>query len=32
MSLEGGLVLTEDKLKEQVVGLELGTMFVPCGN
>jgi hypothetical protein len=26
-SLEGGLALTEDKLKEQVASLELGTML-----
>jgi hypothetical protein len=32
MSLEDGLVLIEDKLKEQVVSLELGTMFVLCSN
>ncbi len=31
-SLEGGLTLVEDKLKEQVAGLELETMFVLCGN
>ncbi len=31
-SLEGGLALTEDKLKEQVALLELGTIFVLCGN
>jgi hypothetical protein len=27
-----GLALMEDKLKEQVAGLELATMFVLCGN
>jgi hypothetical protein len=31
-TLEGGLALMEDKAKEQVAGLELGTMFVLCGN
>ncbi len=31
-SLEGGLALMEDKLKEQVALLELETMFVLCGN
>jgi hypothetical protein len=31
-SLEGGLALMEDKVKEQVAGLELGMMFVLCGN
>jgi hypothetical protein len=30
--LEGGLALMEDKLKEHVTGLELGTVFVLCGN
>jgi hypothetical protein len=29
---EGGLALMEDKVKEQVAGLELGTMLVLCGN
>jgi hypothetical protein len=27
-----GLALMDDRLKEQVSGLELGTMFVLCGN
>ncbi len=31
-SLEGELALMEDKLKEEVSGLELGTMFMMCGN
>jgi hypothetical protein len=31
-TLEGGLALIEDKAKEQVASLELGTMFVLCGN
>ncbi len=31
-TLEGGLALMEDKAKEQVAVLELGTMFVLCGN
>ncbi len=31
-TLEGGLALMEDRPKEQVAGLELGTMFVLCGN
>ncbi len=31
-SLEVDLTLMEDKLKEQVAGLELGMMFVMCGN
>ncbi len=31
-TMEGGLALMEDKAKEQVAGLELGTMFVLCGN
>jgi hypothetical protein len=31
-TLEGGLALMEDKAKEQLAGLELGTMFVLCGN
>jgi hypothetical protein len=31
-TLEGGLALMEDRAKEQVAGLELGTMFVLCGN
>ncbi len=31
-SLEVGLALMEDKLKEQVAGLEIGTIFVLCGN
>ncbi len=30
-TLAGGLALMEDKAKEQVAGLELGTMFVLCG-
>jgi hypothetical protein len=31
-SLEGGLALMEDKLKEQVAALEFGTMFTLFGN
>ncbi len=31
-SLEEGLALTEDKLKEQVAVPELGTMFMLCDN
>jgi hypothetical protein len=31
-TLKGGLALTEDKAKEQAAGLDLGTMFVLCGN
>jgi hypothetical protein len=31
-TLEGGLALMEDRAKEQVAGLEMGTMFVLCGN
>jgi hypothetical protein len=31
-TLEGSLALMEDRAKEQVAGLELGTMFVLCGN
>jgi hypothetical protein len=31
-SLKGGLALMEDKVKEQVAGLELQHMFVLCGN
>ncbi len=31
-SLEGGIALMEDKVKEQVAGLELQHMFVLCGN
>ncbi len=31
-SLEGSLALMEDKAKEQVAGLELGTMLMLCGN
>ncbi len=31
-TLEGRLALMEDKVKEKVVGLELGMMFVSCGN
>ncbi len=31
-SLEGGQVLMEGKMKEQVAELELGMMFVLCGN
>jgi hypothetical protein len=31
-SLESGLALMEEKLKEQMGGLELGTMYVLCGN
>jgi hypothetical protein len=30
--VEGGLALMEDKVKEQVAGLELQHMFVLCGN
>jgi hypothetical protein len=31
-TLEGSLALMEDRPKEQVARLELGTMFVLCGN
>jgi hypothetical protein len=31
-SLEGGLALMEDKVKEQVTGLELRHMFILCCN
>jgi phosphoglucomutase len=31
-TLEGSLALMEDKAKEQVASLELGTMFVLCRN
>jgi hypothetical protein len=31
-TLEGGLALMEDKVKEQVADLELGMMFVLCRN
>jgi hypothetical protein len=31
-TLQGGLALMEDQPKEQVAGLEFGTMFVLCGN
>jgi hypothetical protein len=31
-SLEGGLALMEDKVKELVAGLELQQMFMLCGN
>jgi hypothetical protein len=31
-SLEGGLALMEDKVKEEVAGLELHHMFLLCGN
>ncbi len=31
-NLEGSLALMEDRVKEQVAGVELGDMFILCGN